>query len=73
MKFGDAFGCMELNQLTAEPPLIPGGFKLGEKVFYSGPSRTWKDQVLCGLMSLLKNMKIQSNTCGSMEPLQELQ
>lgn len=44
VKFGDAFACIELNQITTEPPSIPGGFKLGEPLFYCGPSRT--DQVL---------------------------
>jgi len=40
VKFGDAFGCIELNQITSEPPAIPGGFILGDQLFYCGPSRS---------------------------------
>lgn len=46
VKFGDAFACIELNQITTEPPSIPGGFKLGEPLFYCGPSRSCNEGVL---------------------------
>ena len=30
-------------QVSREPPPLPGGFVLGEKVYYTGPSETFED------------------------------
>mmetsp|Transcript_37161 Transcript_37161/g.81101 ORF Transcript_37161/g.81101 Transcript_37161/m.81101 type:complete len:647 (-) Transcript_37161:61-2001(-) len=37
---GLGYGCICLEQISRDPPVIPGGYKLGDRVFYGGPSRT---------------------------------
>mmetsp|Transcript_29336 Transcript_29336/g.92600 ORF Transcript_29336/g.92600 Transcript_29336/m.92600 type:complete len:847 (-) Transcript_29336:54-2594(-) len=36
---GLGYGCICLEQISNEPPVIPGGYSLGERVFYGGPNR----------------------------------
>eukprot|EP00929_Paragymnodinium_shiwhaense_P093969 TRINITY_DN5431_c0_g1_i1.p1 TRINITY_DN5431_c0_g1~~TRINITY_DN5431_c0_g1_i1.p1 ORF type:complete len:913 (+),score=123.02 TRINITY_DN5431_c0_g1_i1:150-2888(+) len=36
---GLGYGCIRLEQISREPPTIPGDYKLGTKVYYRGPSR----------------------------------
>lgn len=36
---GLGYGCICLEQISSEPPIIPGGYNLGDRVFYGGPNR----------------------------------
>mmetsp|Transcript_7267 Transcript_7267/g.20133 ORF Transcript_7267/g.20133 Transcript_7267/m.20133 type:complete len:844 (-) Transcript_7267:62-2593(-) len=36
---GLGYGCICLEQISNEPPVIPGGYSLGDRVFYGGPNR----------------------------------
>mmetsp|Transcript_7619 Transcript_7619/g.19449 ORF Transcript_7619/g.19449 Transcript_7619/m.19449 type:complete len:914 (+) Transcript_7619:103-2844(+) len=36
---GLGYGCICLEQISRDPPVIPGGYNLGDRVYYGGPSR----------------------------------
>ncbi|CAE8632265.1 unnamed protein product [Polarella glacialis] len=36
---GLSYGCICLEQISLEPPMIPGHYNLGDPVYYCGPSR----------------------------------
>mmetsp|Transcript_78219 Transcript_78219/g.253320 ORF Transcript_78219/g.253320 Transcript_78219/m.253320 type:complete len:846 (-) Transcript_78219:170-2707(-) len=37
---GLGYGCICLEQISNEPPVIPGGYSLGDRVYYGGPNRS---------------------------------
>jgi len=37
---GLGYGCICLEQISNEPPVIPGGYSLNDRVFYGGPNRS---------------------------------
>jgi hypothetical protein len=36
---GLGYGCIHLEQISRDPPVIPGGYNLGDRVFFCGPNR----------------------------------